>query len=223
MKNRTARAGSANHPFDVFESGFRWIEALIVALLAIIASCFAIQIWLADPVWGDVIRGFAPTTQIVTNPDMLYLATDVGVYYTRNSGNTWLPIADGMPVVVCSDLKLHQPTRTLLVGTYGRSAYKLDLNLFLGMEQKNNLSFDISIFPNPVNAEIASLSYSLLYPSEIIVSIFDITGKLILSQKNNGHVGKNIFPVSFNNTPQGIYLVNIKDGIESVSLKVLVN
>ena len=178
--------------------------------------------------WTDIGSNLPdiPCNNIIADPsipDMLYLATDVGVYYTRNSGNTWLPIADGMPVVVCSDLKLHQPTRTLLVGTYGRSAYKLDLNLFLGMEQKNNLSFDISIFPNPVNAEIASLSYSLLYPSEIIVSIFDITGKLILSQKNNGHVGKNIFPVSFNNTPQGIYLVNIKDGIESVSLKVLVN
>ena len=57
--------------------GFRWIESLIVALLAIIASCFAIQIWLADPVWGDVIRGFAPTAQIVTNPDMLYLALGI--------------------------------------------------------------------------------------------------------------------------------------------------
>ncbi|MEQ1577095.1 MAG: Nramp family divalent metal transporter [Hyphomicrobium sp.] len=57
--------------------GFRWIESLIVALLAIIAACFAVQIWLADPVWGDVIRGFAPTAQIVTNPDMLYLALGI--------------------------------------------------------------------------------------------------------------------------------------------------
>ncbi len=57
--------------------GFRWIEAFIVALLAVIAGCFAVQIWLADPVWGDVIRGFAPTTQIVTNPDMLYLALGI--------------------------------------------------------------------------------------------------------------------------------------------------
>ena len=57
--------------------GFRWIEAFIVALLIVIAACFAVQIWLADPVWGDVIGGFAPTTQIVTNPDMLYLALGI--------------------------------------------------------------------------------------------------------------------------------------------------
>ena len=57
--------------------GFRWIEALIVTLLGVIAVCFAIQIALADPDWGAVIRGFAPTTEIVHNPDMLYLALGI--------------------------------------------------------------------------------------------------------------------------------------------------
>jgi len=57
--------------------GFRWIEAFIVTMLGVIAVCFAIQIAMADPDWGAVIRGFAPTTQIVTNPDMLYLALGI--------------------------------------------------------------------------------------------------------------------------------------------------
>ena len=57
--------------------GFRWIEAFVIALLGVIALCFGIQIALADPDWGGVIRGFAPTTEIVTNPDMLYLALGI--------------------------------------------------------------------------------------------------------------------------------------------------
>ena len=57
--------------------GFRWIEAFIVTMLGVIAICFAIQIGLADPEWGAVIRGFAPTTQIVTNPEMLYLSLGI--------------------------------------------------------------------------------------------------------------------------------------------------
>src|SRR5919197_1160607 len=82
--------------------GFRWIEAFIVTLLGVIAVCFAIQIAMADPDWGAVIRGFAPTTQIVTNPDMLYLALGIlgatvmphnlylhsGVVQTRRFGET---------------------------------------------------------------------------------------------------------------------------------------
>jgi len=82
--------------------GFRWIEAFIVTLLGVITVCFAIQIALADPEWGAVIRGFAPTTKIVTNPEMLYLSLGIlgatvmphnlylhsGVVQTRRFGNT---------------------------------------------------------------------------------------------------------------------------------------
>ncbi len=57
--------------------GFRWIEAFIVTMLGVIAICFGIQIALADPDWGAVIRGFAPTTQVITNPDMLYLSLGI--------------------------------------------------------------------------------------------------------------------------------------------------
>ena len=82
--------------------GFRWVEALVIALLAVIAVCFLVQIGLADPDWGAVIRGFAPTTEIVTNPDMLYLALGIlgatvmphnlylhsGIVQTRDFGGT---------------------------------------------------------------------------------------------------------------------------------------
>src|SRR4051794_8025219 len=57
--------------------GFRWVEALIITLLGVIAICFGIQIVLADPDWGQVILGFAPTVDIVTNPQMLYLALGI--------------------------------------------------------------------------------------------------------------------------------------------------
>src|SRR5215213_7573697 len=57
--------------------GFRYVEALIIALLGVIAVCFGIQIALANPDWAAVIKGFAPTTEIVTNPEMLYLALGI--------------------------------------------------------------------------------------------------------------------------------------------------
>jgi len=69
--------------FDVFlilwlqNRGFRKVEAFIIALLGVIAVCFAIQIALADPDWGQVMRGFVPTSEIVSNPNMLYLALGI--------------------------------------------------------------------------------------------------------------------------------------------------
>ncbi len=59
------------------KKGFRWLEAFIVTLLGVIALCFAIQIALANPDWGGVIRGFAPTVEIIRNPQMLYLAMGI--------------------------------------------------------------------------------------------------------------------------------------------------
>lgn len=57
--------------------GFRWIEAFVIALIGVITVCFAVQIALADPSWGSVIRGFAPTANVLTNPNMLFLALGI--------------------------------------------------------------------------------------------------------------------------------------------------
>jgi manganese transport protein len=57
--------------------GFRYIEAFVVAMLGVIASCFAVQIALADPDWGAVIRGFVPHTDLFANREMLYLALGI--------------------------------------------------------------------------------------------------------------------------------------------------
>lgn len=82
--------------------GFRWVEAFIITLLGVIAVCFGVQILLADPQWGAVLTGFFPTTEIVTNPEMLYLALGIlgatvmphnlylhsGIVQTRDFGHT---------------------------------------------------------------------------------------------------------------------------------------
>jgi manganese transport protein len=57
--------------------GFRKIEVFIITMTGVIFVSFAIQIALADPVWSEVIRGFAPTADIVTNPNILYLALGI--------------------------------------------------------------------------------------------------------------------------------------------------
>lgn len=82
--------------------GFRRVEALIMTLLAVIALCFLIQILMAQPKWNEVILGFAPTVEIIRNPDMLYIALGIigatvmphnlylhsGIVQTRDYGHT---------------------------------------------------------------------------------------------------------------------------------------
>jgi manganese transport protein len=57
--------------------GFRYVEALVVALILLIAGSFAIEIWLAHPAAADVMAGFVPTPAILRNQDMLYIAISI--------------------------------------------------------------------------------------------------------------------------------------------------
>lgn len=57
--------------------GFRWIEAFIISLLAVIFVCFGIQVWLAQPDMSGIAAGLIPSPEIVTNPAMLYIALGI--------------------------------------------------------------------------------------------------------------------------------------------------
>ncbi len=57
--------------------GFRWLEALVITLIATVGVCFAAEMLLSRPSMAGILSGLIPTTQIVTNPAMLYIALGI--------------------------------------------------------------------------------------------------------------------------------------------------
>ncbi len=57
--------------------GFRVLEAFVIALLLVIFACFGIQMLLAAPPIVEVLGGFIPRAQVVTDPAALYLAIGI--------------------------------------------------------------------------------------------------------------------------------------------------
>jgi len=57
--------------------GFRYIEAFVVALIAIIGLSFIYELIVSNPSLGGVILGFIPNPQIVVDPAMLYIAIGI--------------------------------------------------------------------------------------------------------------------------------------------------
>ncbi len=57
--------------------GFRALEAFVIALLLVIFGCFAVQIALAAPPLREVLAGFIPRAEVVTDPHALYLAIGI--------------------------------------------------------------------------------------------------------------------------------------------------
>ncbi len=57
--------------------GFRYIEALVMTLIAVVGGCFAWEIIVSHPNVLGIAAGFVPTAKIVTDPGMLYIAIGI--------------------------------------------------------------------------------------------------------------------------------------------------
>ena len=57
--------------------GFRYLEALVIALVATIGICFGVELAMAQPALAEMARGLLPRGEIVTNPAMLYIAVGI--------------------------------------------------------------------------------------------------------------------------------------------------
>ena len=57
--------------------GFRYLEAFVGGLIFIIFCCFAYELFMSKPAFAAVMHGLLPTTEIITNGDMLYIAIGI--------------------------------------------------------------------------------------------------------------------------------------------------
>jgi manganese transport protein len=57
--------------------GFRYIEAIVISLIALIGTCFAAELIFSKPSLSGVLLGFVPGPHIVTNPAMLYVSIGI--------------------------------------------------------------------------------------------------------------------------------------------------
>lgn len=57
--------------------GFRYVEALVISLIAIISGCFITELIFSRPDVRAVAAGFMPHTEILNNPQMLYIAIGI--------------------------------------------------------------------------------------------------------------------------------------------------
>ncbi len=88
--------------------------------------------------WRSIAAGLPmePVNDILEdsqNPDLLYLATDGGLYYSDSRGGSWHTLGDLAPVPV-HDLVIQEREEELLVGTHGKSLYIGDVALLRTLE-----------------------------------------------------------------------------------------
>lgn len=159
----------------------------------------------------------APINDVIIDPldhRILYIATDIAVMFTTNLGNTWQVLGSGFPAnVPCHDLTLHNPSRTLIVWTHGRSAFKINLN-FMNIANHNlQTPSGYKLYqnhPNPFNS-VTRIKYELPRDSDIRLSIYDIRGSLVRKiYSGNMPAGVHETEFSAGELSSGVYLLRLE-------------
>jgi manganese transport protein len=57
--------------------GFRYLEALVIALILLIGGCFLLEIIFSRPEFSAVLGGLTPKPEIIQNPGMLFIAIGI--------------------------------------------------------------------------------------------------------------------------------------------------
>jgi len=168
----------------------------------------------------------APANDIVVDPtdnQSLYLATDVGVYASRNAGAGWFPLGTGMPIQTIHDLSLYSGggIRRLIAATHGRSQWTLDLTSLpvqvpeaIGIA---NLRLSSPV-PNPSRGAVR-LTLELPAPTAVDVGIYDLSGRRV-AQLHSGTLQTGRHPLRWSGdvdggraAPAGVYFARVRSGL----------
>ncbi|MDX5404174.1 MAG: hypothetical protein LPK28_01595 [Bacteroidota bacterium] len=96
---------------------------------------------------GQVEGHCLSVVQDPQNPDLLFLGTEAGLYFSLDHGKNWQKWNKKFPTVPVHDMKIHPKEGDLVIGTFGRSIWILDdltaLREAAGVEKKEMKLFAI--------------------------------------------------------------------------------
>lgn len=166
--------------------------------------------------------------QQINGKDRIIVGTDKGVLYTENDGQIWNALADGMPIVTVTTLKIRGANQDkLLASMYGRGCMWLDLaqlSVSTGPMTSDASTFELSpITPNPIRGDKASLGLTLSKPAIVTVTLFDILGKEVkVLEKKMMEIGKSSLEFSTQGLASGSYVIVATSNGTSKTQKIIV-
>lgn len=81
------------------------------------------------------------------NQNLMFAATEFGIYFTIDGGGQWIQLKGGLPTISFRDLAIQRRENDLVGASFGRSFYVLDDYSALRTVSKDQLSEEATLFP----------------------------------------------------------------------------
>ncbi len=81
------------------------------------------------------------------DPDLLFIATEFGIYFTNNGGGHWTQLKGGLPTISFRDITIQRRENDLVAASFGRSFYILDDYSALRTKEADHEGEEAKIYP----------------------------------------------------------------------------
>jgi hypothetical protein len=81
------------------------------------------------------------------DPELLFVGTELGVYFSIDGGGRWVELRGGIPRIQARDLQIQRRWNDLVVGTFGRGVFILDDYTALRAVSVEALAAPAALFP----------------------------------------------------------------------------
>ncbi len=189
---------ASNKVFMTFNGGSTWTNLTKTGLPTVPVNCIAYQ---------------------NNTNNRLYVGTDLGVYYTNDSMNTWLPFNTGLPNTVITDLEFQYSAGVLRASTYGRGIWQTVVIDSLPVQAvRSNTQPVAMFFPNPAN-EQTTLVTEQFEGSSINLKLMDTQGRTVWlsSRPYASHLQIDVSSLS-----AGVYFLEANNGSKRKTIELII-
>lgn len=141
--------------------------------------------------------------------EIIFVATDGGVYATINSGEEWERLGNNMPIIAVYDLEWNEINNELIAGTHARSLMTFPLDSILTAPVATSSIFlqkdQIRLFPSPAVSDI-NIEIEGVDPfSNFELIIVNVEGRVVLQREQN-----KLKSIDVSQLESGIYFIKIR-------------
>ena len=147
-----------------------------------------------------------------SSDEIIFAATEVGVYVTQDAGINWERLGDDFPFIQCLDLEFNPVLNQIIVATYGKGLRTFDLSQILDLSNSNIVVDNLfTIYPT-VSSDLINIDTQGKYEQ---LSIYDASGNLV------EQLGDLSSELNIANYQSGVYFMIARNGNKIQSNKFI--